>query len=83
MRWSWLLLIVLPLLAAGCVTPAQGTPVYVDMRAGKFWSGKGQLLEVSADESQCRVAIRGASLLVGEQWVRCDSVHPRHSRDHF
>ncbi|MBW2270408.1 MAG: hypothetical protein JRH16_17720 [Deltaproteobacteria bacterium] len=80
---SSLLLTLLPLLAAGCVVPARGTPVHVDMRAGKFWSGSGQLLEVSADEGRCLVAIRGSSLLVTEKWVSCDSVHPRHSRDHF
>lgn len=77
------LLGLIGLLAAGCTIPAHGTPVFVDMRAGKFWSGKGQLLEVSADEQQCLVSIRGRALLVSEQWVRCDSVHPRHSRDHF
>ena len=70
------------LLLAGCVVPARGTPVHVDMRAGNFWSGKGQLLEVSDDERRCLVAVRGTSLVVSERWVACDYVHPRHSRDH-
>ncbi len=78
------LLAMLPLLAAGClVVPARGTAVHVDMRAGRFWSGEGQRLEVSADERRCLVAIRGTSLIVSEQWVGCDTVHPRHSRDHY
>ena len=77
-----LLVCLVGLLSAGCLVPATGTPVHVDMRAGDFWSGKGQLLEVSDDRQQCRVAIRGNSLLVTERWVSCDYVHPRDSRDH-
>ena len=83
MRATLLLASLCLLLAAGCVTPAEDTPVLVDMQAGRFWNGKGQLVQVSDDEKQCLVAIRGMSLLVTEQWVSCDSVHPRHSRDHF
>jgi len=77
------LVCLLAWLAIGCVTPAKGTAVHVDMRAGDFWSGKGQLLEVSDDQRECRVALRGMSLLVTEQWVSCDYVHPCDSRDHF
>ena len=77
-----LLLAAAALLAVGCVVPAAGTAVFVDMRGGDFWSGKGQLLEVSDDEKRCLVAIRGKSLLVRERWVDCASVHPRNSRDH-
>ncbi len=77
------LLALLLLLAPGCLVPARGTEVRVDMRAGRFWSGEGRLLEVSADERRCRVAIRGVSLVVTERWVSCDAVHPRHSRDHY
>lgn len=83
MRRNGLLLLSLPLFAFGCLVPAKGTPVHVDLRAGDFWSGEGQLLQVSDDEQQCLVAIRGTSLLVTERWVRCDTVHPRNSRDHF
>lgn len=77
------LLLLLPLAASACLVPAQGTPVHVDMRAGSFWSGQGQLLEVSSDERHCRVAIRENTLFVREHWVSCDHVHPRNSRDHF
>jgi hypothetical protein len=74
-----------PLLAAlglgasllGCLMPSKGTPVFVDHRAGSFWSGKALLLEVSEDRLQCKVAIRDRALFVHERWVRCASVHPR------
>ena len=82
MRRIALLCSGLLLLACGCVVPARGTPVHVDMRGGDFWSGEGQLLEVSDDEQQCLVAIRGTSLLVKERWLSCATVHPRNSRDH-
>ena len=77
-----LALCMLPL-ALGCVVPAAGTPVFVDMRAGNFWSGEGQLSQVSEDETRCLVSIRGKSLLVSERWVDCATVHPRNSRDHY
>ena len=57
--------------------PAKGTPVFVDMRAGDFWSGEGRLLEVSDDQKRCRVALRSRSLVVSERWVDCGHVHAR------
>lgn len=68
------------LLLLGCLMPRQGTPVYVDAWAGDFWSGKGMLLEVSADRERCRVAVRDQALMVQELWVACTSVHPRKLR---
>ena len=65
------------LLFAGCLLPQRGTPVYVDAWAGNFWSGKGMLLEVTADQERCRVAVRDRALIVQERWVACTSVHPR------
>ena len=78
-RWP-VLLALLPL-AAGCVMPAQGTPVFVDMRAGRFYSGEGMLHEVSEDEESCRVSVRDPSLIVRERWVLCRNVHTRSIRD--
>jgi hypothetical protein len=60
--------------------PNGGTPVFVDMRAGDFWSGEGKLLEVSDDEKRCRVALRGRSLVVSERWIDCTHVHTRSIR---
>ena len=74
---SFLALLVL---LGGCMMPSRGTPVFVDMRAGDFWSGKGLLLEVSEDEQRCRVAVRDRALVVHETWVDCISVHARSSR---
>jgi len=48
--------------------PAKGTPVFVDMRAGRFWSGEGLLLEVNEDETRCRVAVRDRALVVHKMW---------------
>ena len=62
---------------AGCLLPNAGTPVWVDGRAGSFWSGKGRLLEVSEDRLRCRVAVRDRALFVHERWVACASVHTR------
>lgn len=77
-RRSLLLLTALSaLLGAGCLMPNAGTPVWVDGRAGSFWSGKGLLLEVSEDQLQCRVAVRDRALVVHERWVACSSVHTR------
>lgn len=67
-------------LATGCVMPARGTPVFVDLRAGEFWSGKGRLLEVSEDQRRCRVAVRDRALFVRTFWTACSSLHPRHER---
>ena len=76
----WLACLAAPLLLLGCLMPRQGTPVYVDAWAGDFWSGKGMLLEVSADRERCRVAVRDQALMVQELWVACTSVHPRKLR---
>jgi hypothetical protein len=63
------------LLLAGCQMPAKGTPVFVDMRAGRFWSGEGLLLEVSEDGKRCRAAVRDRALVVRKMWVDCTYVH--------
>jgi hypothetical protein len=63
---------------AGCRMPS-GTPVIVERRTGKAWSGNGVLLEVSEDREHCRVALRGQSLFVEERWVPCRYVHARSS----
>ena len=57
--------------------PNRGTPVFVDASAGAYWSGKGLLLEVSEDRSQCLVAARDRALIVHEHWVPCKAVHTR------
>jgi len=71
------LLALVGLGVTGCLMPSKGTPVFVDHRAGDFWSGKGLLLEVSEDRLECRVAVRDRALFVHERWVKCISVHPR------
>ena len=65
------------LLAAGCQLPSRGTPVFVDARAGSFWSGKGVLTEVSDDEQRCRVSVRDRALIVHDRWYECRFVHAR------
>ena len=77
-------LLLLPTLAlltlgTGCLLPKQGTPVFVDRRAGNFWSGKGRLLEVSDDRASCRVAVRDRALFVHRKWFDCNRIHPRRS----
>src|ERR1700752_3169125 len=58
-RIPWLALaLLLPLALGGCLLPNRGTPVFVDGRAGSYWSGKGMLLEVAPDRVKCRVAVR-------------------------
>jgi hypothetical protein len=79
-RLSAVLLLLTSLSASGCLMPNHGTPVFVDAWAGDFWSGKGLLLEVSEDETRCRVAIRDRALVVSRRWVDCKSVHPRTPR---
>ena len=64
----------------GCLMPARGTPVFVDLRAGTFWSGKGMLLEVSPDKTRCKVAVRDRALIVHKPWVDCRWVHERSAR---
>ena len=71
------LLLLVTLGLGGCLMPSQGTPVFVDSRAGDFWSGKGLLVEVSEDRLRCRVAVRDPALFVHDRWVPCESVHPR------
>lgn len=66
--------------AAGCLMPARGTPVFVDLRAGDFWSGKGLLLEVSEDQRRCKVSVRDRALFVRTFWTDCRSLHPRRER---
>ena len=66
-------------LLTGCALPSKGTPVFVDLRAGDFWSGRGKLIEVSQEQSRCRVAVRDRSLRVVKLWVDCAWVHPRHN----
>lgn len=68
-------------LLGGCVMPARGTPVFVDMRAGDFWSGDGKLIEVSEDKQRCLVLLRSSSLVVGEHWVDCAFVHATRVQD--
>lgn len=65
--------------AAGCL-PTKGTPIFVDSAAGGYWSGKGMLVEVSPDETQCRVVVRDSTLIRRNQWVHCNHVHPRRRR---
>ena len=68
------------LFQSGCLwLPRQGTPVYVDHRAGDFWSGKAVLVKVSADGSRCRVHVRNRAGVVEGKWVLCKHVHPRRS----
>jgi len=68
-------LLLLPL--SGCLMPNTGTPVFIDMRAGAFWSGKGLLVEVTPDEQSCHVAVRDRALVVRFVWTDCTRVHPR------
>ncbi len=72
------LLVLALLVLSGCLMPSRGTPVFVDQRAGEFWSGRGQLTEVSEDRSRCQVAVRDRSLIVVKLWIDCAWIHPRH-----
>ena len=69
------ILLILPL--SGCLMPNKGTPVFIDMRAGGFWSGRGLLVEVTPDKQRCRVAVRDRALIVRHVWTPCTRVHPR------
>ena len=77
------ILLALALLGSGCVfLPSRGTPVIVDQRAGRFWSGDGMLLEVSEDQKSCRVAVRDRSLVfVRRFWTACAHVHSASTQD--
>jgi hypothetical protein len=68
--------ILVSLTVGGCLLP-DGTPVFVDRRHGKLWSGNGVLLEVSEDQAYCRVAARNRAMVVEKRWVDCRAVHPR------
>jgi hypothetical protein len=70
----------LALFGLACVMPSQGTPVFVDVRAGDWWSGDGLLTEVSEDKRQCRVSVRDRALIVQDLWVDCQRVHRRDAR---
>jgi len=62
----------------GCL-PNRGTPVFVDGSTGNYWSGKGVLVEVSPDQTQCRVVVYDGTLIRRDRWLSCDAVHPRQS----
>jgi hypothetical protein len=73
-----ILLLAAMLLGLACAQmPNRGTPVVVDMRAGRFWTGDGMLLEVSDDKRRCLVAVRDRAYLVQQKWVDCAHVHPK------
>ena len=63
-----------------CVLPSAGSPVFVDVRAGDFWSGNGLLTEVSEDRKRCRVSVRDRALIVRDLWVDCPRVHSPSTR---
>jgi hypothetical protein len=69
--------ILMSLWMSGCLLLPKGTPVFVDARHGKLWSGHGVLLEVSEDRAYCRVAVRNRALVVEKRWVDCKAVHRR------
>jgi hypothetical protein len=79
-RVAVILLLLVSLPMGGCLLP-EGTPVYIDGRHGKLWSGNGVLLEVSEDQLYCRVAARNRALVVEKKWVDCKAVHPRMPSD--
>ncbi len=67
------------LCASGCISK-DGTPVFVDYGALEVWSGKGRLIEVSPDQTRCRVIVRDDDLIKRDRWVPCIHVHPRRER---
>jgi hypothetical protein len=76
-RFRLFAVLALALSLLGCLMPDRGTPVFVDVRAGDFWSGKGLLTEVSPDQMQCRVSVRDSALIVRDLWVACERLHDR------
>jgi hypothetical protein len=64
----------------GCLMPSEGTPVFVDVGAGDFWSGNGLLTELSEDQKRCRVSVRDRALVVQDLWVDCQRLHSRSAR---
>jgi hypothetical protein len=75
-RLAALTLLALAIAGAGCWLP-KGSPVYIDGRYEKLWSGNGVLIEVSDDGLWCRVAARNRALVVEKKWVECKAVHRR------
>ena len=73
--------IVTAALLLACTMPSKGTPVFVDVRAGDFWSGNGLLTEVSEDKRMCRVSVRDRALIVKDLWVDCQRIHRRNARN--
>jgi hypothetical protein len=73
--------VVIVALLLACTMPSQGTPVFVDVRAGDFWSGKALLTEVSEDKQDCRVSVRDRALIVKDLWVDCQRIHRRNARN--
>ena len=67
------------LCGSGCISN-DGTPVFVDYGALEVWSGKGMLVEVWPDQTQCRVIVRDGYLIKRDRWVPCIHVHPRRER---
>jgi hypothetical protein len=65
--------------ASGCISN-DGTPVFVDYAALDVWSGKGMLMEVSPDQTHCRVIVRDNYLIRRDRWVPCIHIHPRRDR---
>jgi len=74
--WRVLVAAICLLTVSSCL-PTKGTLVFVDGDAGRFWSGKGVLTEVSPDETKCRVVVRDSTLITRDRWVNCNDVHPR------
>ena len=64
---------------SGCIGN-KGTPVFVDFGAMEVWSGKGMLVEVSTDQTPCRVIVRDSVLIRRDRWVPCIYVHERRER---
>jgi hypothetical protein len=64
---------------SGCIGN-KGTPVFVDYGAMEVWSGEGLLVEVSPDQTQCRVIVRDNFLIRRDRWVQCIFVHARRQR---
>ena len=64
---------------AGCISN-KGTPVFVDYGALEVWSGEGRLIEVSPDQTQCRVIVLDSFLIRRDRWVPCIHVHARRER---
>jgi hypothetical protein len=72
-----LTLLLIVVLATGCLMPA-GEQVAVDRRgADDVFTGSAVLLEISGDGAKCRVAVRNNALFVERRWVDCRYVHSR------